>query len=165
MSIIYLGKSDTRGDLLVTIRKLSGNQAEILNQELHHDTRWEMFLCLSFFVDEFYNIWAISESPLVPSEWEPVIEIYANAPETRFFDIPWAQLLDYSNGYLVVYVKNSIRQFRINLNDFIILNINCRFFNIRIWNACTRVCVATVCSDVLQPIARYTLFIIRLIFC
>ena len=109
MSIIYLGKSDTRGDLLVTLRKLSGNQAEILNQKLHHDTQPEMFFGLSFFIDELYIIWALPNAIIFPDNCQPVIEIYTNEPESRFFYIPSAVLLDYSNGYLVVYVDNSIR--------------------------------------------------------
>ena len=110
MTIIYLAKSNTRGDLLVTIRKLSGNQEEIINQELHHHTRRDMFRHRSFFVDELFIISALSKSCFVPSNyWEPVIEIYTNAQKPRFFDLQSVELLDYSNGYSVVYVKNSIR--------------------------------------------------------
>ena len=75
---------------------------------MHHHTRRDMFDHRSFFVDELFIISSLSKFPFVPSKWEPIIEIY-NAQETRFFEIPSVELLDYSNGYSVVYVKNSIR--------------------------------------------------------
>ena len=114
-STIYLGKSDSSGDVLVTLRKISdcdsrADTVEIQHQKLLPYFHDDIYFGTLFFVDESYIIWSIPEAIIISGILQPAIEVYSNdKAETKICCIPSAVLLDYSNGYLVVHVADSIR--------------------------------------------------------